>query len=97
MAYHRHALDEMARGHLDCPVSELRFEDSTPPDLPSIAGDPQTRRYTVSGCGRSAAFVCYTHRMASPSPTPECRLLRRDGGGRLGGVYVGPLRVGGSD
>lgn len=97
MGYHRHALDDLARGHLDCPLSELTFEDTTPDDLPRVANDPETRRYTVSGCGRSAAFLCFTHRMANASPTPECRPLRQEGEGRMGGVYVGPLRVGGSD
>ena len=97
MGYHRHALDELARGYLDCPLDALSFEDSTPEGMRHVANDPETRRYTVSGCGRTAAFVCYTHRMANASPTPECRPLEAEREGRLGGVYVGPLRVGADD
>ena len=95
MGYHRQTLDEMATGQLDCSVQELTFEDSTPEDMPRVVNDPETRRYTVTGCGQSAAYICFTNRMTNASEIPECRPLRREGEGSMGGVYIGPRRIGG--
>lgn len=96
MGYHRQALDELAQGTMECRVAELEFEDTTPEGFQPVANDPETRRYTVRGCERESAFVCFTFRhMSSNSEGPECRPLRQDRGGSLGGVYVGPVRVGG--
>ena len=95
MSYHRQTLDELAQGQLEC--RELEVEDSTPEDMPTMGDDPETRRYTVRGCGRTAAYVCFTFRFASGAGTerPECNPLRQRGDGGVGGVYVGPMRVGG--
>jgi len=96
MAYHRQTLDELAAGTMECRVGDMQFEDSTPENMPQMANDPETRRYTVRGCEREAAFVCYTFRyMGDNSGRPECQALRQRGEGSLGGVYVGPVRVGG--
>ncbi len=95
MSYHRQTLDEMAQGTMECPIASLEFEDSTPENFPPMGDDADTRRYTVRGCDRQAAFVCYTfRRMSNTTDRPECRPLRR-GDGSVGGVYVGPIRLGG--
>ena len=93
MDYHRSTLDELARGMMDCPLDELSFEDSTPEGFPHMANDPESRRYTVRGCGHTAAFVCFTLRQSPVNERPECRPLRRDEGTAGGGVYLGPRRV----
>lgn len=97
MSYHRQTLDDMAQGTMECPIAELQFEDTTPEGFQTIGDDPETRRYTARGCEREAAFVCYTFRyMSTTADRPECRPLRQ-GEGAVGGVYVGPVRVGGDD
>lgn len=94
MDYHRQTLDELAAGTIECRVADMEFEDSTPEDMPLMGNDPETRRYTVRGCEREAAFVCFTFRYMGESARAECEPLRRGEGG-IGGVYVGPIRVGG--
>lgn len=92
MDYHRSALDEMAPEAIGCAAYEV--EDSTTEDLVPVAGDPDTRRYVVRGCGREEAFLCYTMSRTDASEAPTCRPLRRGGqGSATGGVHVGPFRV----
>ena len=96
MGYHRQTLDGMAEGTMECRASELQVEDTTPDDMPTMGDDPETRRYTVRGCDRETAFVCFTMRFPGAiNERPECRPLRQSGDGSLGGVYVGPIRIGG--
>ncbi len=93
MQYHRQTLDDLARDQLDC-VDPLNVRDTTPAEFVQVGNDPETRRYTVDGCERSATYVCFTVREVGDSGmlVPTCRPLRR-GDGALGGIYVGPLRV----
>ncbi len=79
---------------MECPEAELAPVDDTPETMTPMSGDPETRRYIVTGCEREMAFVCYRVAMAQNNETPECRPLRREGeGSSSGGVYLGPIRV----
>ncbi|MEM9070958.1 MAG: hypothetical protein AAGE52_20780 [Myxococcota bacterium] len=93
MDFHRTTLDPLARGQMDCPLEQLTFVDTTPDDMHRVANDPETRRYTVRGCEREAAYVCFTNRRTDTSERPECRPLRQRGDGTIGGVFIGPMRV----
>lgn len=91
MDFHRTVLDPEARGALDC--TEFEVEDTTPEGFGPIAGDPQARRYTVSGCEREVVFTCFSPAYGHGTEEPECRPLRRTDGGAGGGVYIGTRRV----
>ncbi len=91
LEFHRTALEGQAQGALDCEFYEVA--DATPEDFPSVAGDPQARRYLVTGCEREAAFVCFSLAHGHGTEAPECRPLNRGDGHAGGGVYIGQHRV----
>ena len=76
MTYHRQTLDEMAEGTMECSLDRLQFEDSTPDDFAIMANDPETRRYTVRGCDRTAATSSSSMCTKSRSSTRGCRAFR---------------------
>ena len=92
---HRVYLQRDARGAIECELLEVA--EATPEDWTGYAGDPDARRYEVRGCGRHAAFLCYTPPMGTVGD-PECRQLHEDHrpgrrAGAPGGIRLGPWQT----
>lgn len=87
--YHRETLDEMARQALDCPEGELEVSDITPEGF-RYAWDPDAKRYRVSACGHSRAYLCF-HRAELEAYRAVCQPLDRSHSGEE--VHLGPWQV----